>query len=208
MQLCASRWAAGAAPRQQCRSPAVAAAARPRPQHGAAAAAAGGSGSAGSPGGDSAGDSSSSSSTSSSSGSDGGLRGRWRRMHADSAALRAQLSSYGLAGVVAYGLLNTLYYCAAFAAAFTFADVPHGLGAQAAAREAAKVLGLVWAGSQVTKLLRAGGALALAPAVDRGLGVAVERLRLRSKGQAFALVVGGCLALAAAVFGGVVAAHA
>jgi hypothetical protein len=59
----------------------------------------------------------------------------------------------------------------------------------------------------VTKLLRAGGALALAPAVDKGLELAVQKLKLSSKQQAFALVVAACLALAAAVFVVVVAIH-
>ena len=62
--------------------------------------------------------------------------------------------------------------------------------------------------SQVTKLLRAGGALALAPVVDQGLVLAVQKFRLQSKQQAFGLVVAACLMLAAAVFGFVVAVHA
>jgi hypothetical protein len=60
---------------------------------------------------------------------------------------------------------------------------------------------------QVTKLLRAGGALAFAPVLDKGLELAVQKFGLKSKQQAFALVVAACLALAAAVFGAVVATH-
>ncbi|KAG6781584.1 hypothetical protein POTOM_014495 [Populus tomentosa] len=43
------------------------------------------------------------------------------------------------------------------------------MGYFAAAERFLKVMAMVWAGSQVTKLVRAGGALALAPFVDRGL---------------------------------------
>eukprot|EP00775_Hariotina_reticulata_P012466 gene12466-12601_t len=82
------------------------------------------------------------------------------------------------------------------------------LGWQAAARKAAEVFAIVWAGSQVTKLLRAAGALGLAPVVDRGLGLAVDKLQLKSKQQALVMVVVICVGLAAAVFASVVAAHA
>lgn len=65
-----------------------------------------------------------------------------------------------------------------------------------------------FAATQVTKLVRAGAALAFAPVVDRCLVWAVEKLKLDSKQQAFSLVVAACLALAAVVFGAVVAVHA
>lgn len=57
-------------------------------------------------------------------------------------------------------------------------------------------------------MLRAAGALAFAPVVDKGLTWAVEKFRLRDKQQAFGLVVAACLTLAATVFGFVVAVHA
>ncbi|WIA36704.1 hypothetical protein OEZ86_007980 [Tetradesmus obliquus] len=154
------------------------------------------------------GGSSGSSSSSSSSSSNSSLLGTLQKWNQDTRKLREQLQSLGLAGVVAYGLFNTLYYTVAFLVVwFTVANVPAGLGAQAAMRKAAEVFALVWAGSQVTKLLRSGGALAFAPVVDKGLEAAVAKLRLKSKQQAFALVVAACLALAAAVFGAVVAMH-
>jgi hypothetical protein len=49
---------------------------------------------------------------------------------------------------------------------------------------------------QVTKLLRAGAALACAPLIDRGL----QRLGVRDKRKAYALIVLGCVCLAAGVF--------
>lgn len=66
----------------------------------------------------------------------------------------------------------------------------------------------VWAGSQVTKLLRAGGALAMAPLVDRGLALLQQQLHLKTMQQAFVVVVAACLAVAGALFGFVVALHA
>ncbi len=77
-----------------------------------------------------------------------------------------------------------------------------------AARRFVEVFAMVWAGSQVTKLLRAGGALALAPLVDSGMGWIQQRLRLRSKRQVCVLIVATCLLLAAALFGTVVVLHA
>ena len=57
---------------------------------------------------------------------------------------------------------------------------------------------------QVTQLLRAGAALACAPLIDAGL----EKLGARDKRQAYLLIVLGCVVLASAVMGCVVALHA
>lgn len=62
----------------------------------------------------------------------------------------------------------------------------------------------MWAGSQVTKLLRAGAALACAPLIDQGL----DRLGLQDKRKAYTLVVVGCIVLALVVMGLVIATHA
>eukprot|EP00983_Pelagomonas_calceolata_P002708 90301-Pelagomonas_calceolata.AAC.4 len=48
-------------------------------------------------------------------------------------------------------------------------QVPQGLGAAAAVRSFLTVFATVWAGSQVTKIARAAGALFLAPFVDRAM---------------------------------------
>jgi hypothetical protein len=67
---------------------------------------------------------------------------------------------------------------------------------------------MVWAGSQVTKLARAGAALAFAPLVDRGLDWLAGLLKLPGKREAFFVVVAACVGLALALFGGVVLTHA
>ncbi|KAK9161891.1 hypothetical protein Syun_008232 [Stephania yunnanensis] len=51
---------------------------------------------------------------------------------------------------------------------FYFAPVPRRMRYAATIQRFLKVMAMVWAGSQVTKLARAAGALALAPLVDKG----------------------------------------
>jgi hypothetical protein len=57
---------------------------------------------------------------------------------------------------------------------------------------------------QVTKLLRAGAALACAPLIDKGL----DRLGLQDKRTAYLFIVLGCIILACVVMGVVIALHA
>lgn len=63
-----------------------------------------------------------------------------------------------------------------------------------------KIMAVLWAGSQVTKIVRAGGALALAPFVDRGLSWFTVKFEFESQGKAFMAVVGCCFGLAALLF--------
>ena len=62
------------------------------------------------------------------------------------------------------------------------------------------MLSVVWAGSQVTKLLRMSAALALSPASARLLRKVQSALRLKSQGQAAAIVTALCFLLALTVF--------
>jgi hypothetical protein len=71
--------------------------------------------------------------------------------------------------VLSYGLFNSLYYAGTFLFIWYMAKVPMGLGWRCAIQRCAEVLALTWAGSQVTKVARAGAALLFAPLVDRGL---------------------------------------
>jgi hypothetical protein len=57
---------------------------------------------------------------------------------------------------------------------------------------------------QVTKLLRAGAALACAPLIDKGL----DAVGMHDKRKAYLLIVLGCVVLASAVMGMVVLLHA
>eukprot|EP00898_Chlorokybus_atmophyticus_P005368 jgi/Chlat1/5832/Chrsp4S00493 len=106
----------------------------------------------------------------------GGVAGWWRGLRAENARLVAQLRGLGLAGVLSYGLLNTLYYTVAFLVVWTtVVKVPRSLGLAGAAQRFVQVMAMVWAGSQITKLPRAAGAVVLAPFVDGALTVFMER---------------------------------
>ncbi|XP_047047675.1 uncharacterized protein LOC124652679 [Lolium rigidum] len=117
--------------------------------------------------------------------------------------LLEKLKRYGAAGVLAYGLLNTVYYVTTFLLVwFRFSPAPGRMGYAAAVERFLKLMAMVWAGSQVTKVLRAGGALAMAPFVDRGLKWFTIKFNFKSEGKAFATIVGLCFALAAVMFVG------
>ncbi|KAJ8749331.1 hypothetical protein K2173_018815 [Erythroxylum novogranatense] len=95
-----------------------------------------------------------------------------------------KLKRYGISGVLAYGLLNTAYYLTTFLLVwFYVAPAPGKLGFLAAVERFFKVMATVWAGSQVTKLARAGGALALAPFVDEGLSWFTIKFKFDSQGK-------------------------
>lgn len=112
-----------------------------------------------------------------------------------------KLRRYGISGLLSYGLLNTAYYLTTFLIVWLYvAPAPGRMGYLAAAQRFLKVMAMVWAGSQVTKLLRAGGALALAPFVDRGLSWFTVRFHFESQGKAFAAIVGVCFGLAMVLF--------
>ncbi|KAM3233284.1 hypothetical protein P3L10_018643 [Capsicum annuum] len=112
-----------------------------------------------------------------------------------------RLRRYGVAGVLSYGLLNTAYYLTTFLIVwFYVAPSPGRMGYLPAVERFLKVMAMVWAGSQVTKLIRAGGALALAPFVDRGLSWFTTKMKFKSQGKAFAVVAGFCFGLAFMLF--------
>ncbi|PIN14060.1 hypothetical protein CDL12_13297 [Handroanthus impetiginosus] len=94
-----------------------------------------------------------------------------------------KLRRYGVSGILSYGLLNTAYYLTTFLVVWFL-----------------KVMAMVWAGSQVTKLIRAGGALALAPFVDRGLSWFTVKFGFESQGKAFMAIAGLCFGLAFLMF--------
>nr|XP_043620876.1 uncharacterized protein LOC122592658 [Erigeron canadensis] len=118
-----------------------------------------------------------------------------------SSEILKKLSRYGLSGILSYGLLNTAYYLSAFLVAwFYIAPAPGKMGYFTAVKRFVKLMAMVWAGSQVTKLLRAGGALALAPVVDKGLSWFISKFRFKSQAKAFTVIVGCCFGLAAVMF--------
>lgn len=120
-------------------------------------------------------------------------------------SVRDKLAAAGLAGIVAYGIFNTLYYTVAFLMVFKIAKIPSGQGLAASAQAVAKILAVVWAGSQVTKLVRAGAALLAVPFVDALLSFIKQKFSLDSKRDAFLRVIfPACILVAVVLFGGVI----
>ena len=117
------------------------------------------------------------------------------------------LRRYGLAGVLSYGILNTLWYASSFATAWLYvAQVPKGAGLAASAGAAGRVFAIAWAGSQVTKAARIGAAALGAPLADSLMDRIRKGMDLPSRRAAFGVAVACCAAVAAAVVGGFVVA--
>ncbi|CBI29320.3 unnamed protein product, partial [Vitis vinifera] len=87
-----------------------------------------------------------------------------------------------------------------FCILFYIALEPRRMGYLVAVERFVKIMAMVWAGSQVTKLVRARGALALAPIVDRGLSWFTVKFRFESQGKAFMAIVGFYFRLALILF--------
>ncbi|XP_010266750.1 PREDICTED: uncharacterized protein LOC104604181 [Nelumbo nucifera] len=112
-----------------------------------------------------------------------------------------KLRRYGIAGILSYGLLNTVYYLTTFLSVWLFVLPSSGkMGYVAAVERFLKIMAMVWAGSQVTKVVRAGGALALAPFVDKGLSWFTVTFKFESQGKAFMAIVSLCFILALLLF--------
>nr|XP_004516531.1 uncharacterized protein LOC101500524 isoform X3 [Cicer arietinum] len=112
-----------------------------------------------------------------------------------------KLKRYGVSGILSYGLLNTAYYLTTFLFVWFYIAPAQGkMGYTSAVKRFLKLLAMVWAGSQVTKLARAAGALAMAPFVDRGLSWFTDKFKFQSQGKAFMAIVGFCFGLALIVF--------
>ncbi|KAL5707656.1 hypothetical protein ACHQM5_018529 [Ranunculus cassubicifolius] len=112
-----------------------------------------------------------------------------------------RLKKYGLSGILSYGLLNTVYYLTTFCFVwFYVAPSPGRMGYVAAVERFLKIMAMVWVGSQVTKIARAAGALALAPLVSKGLTWFTVKFNLESEGKAFMAAVGVCIGIALLLF--------
>jgi len=122
-------------------------------------------------------------------------------------ALAAQVKDLGMAGMTAYGILNTLYYTLAFTTAWSFRVIPANLSLAAAFRVAGECMALVWAGSQVTKIARLGLAVAGAPKMDQGIKSVCAKTGWAYR-NVFSCVVFGCFLGSAAFFSMLVVAKA
>lgn len=119
--------------------------------------------------------------------------------------LQSKLVSAGLPALISYGLMNTLYYVVAFSISYWSYGALGGQPSQTPGlrgqyRHALVIFSLVWAGSQVTKLLRLSVALVLAPTTAKILDLVQAKLGLRSQGQAAVVVTLLCLFFAFTAF--------
>eukprot|EP00903_Cladosiphon_okamuranus_P021796 g20042.t1 len=104
------------------------------------------------------------------------------------------VKKYGSAGLVAYGLLNGIWYTGGI----TYVMLgPMGLvpatgieeTISASVKQLGKVVGLVWLGSQATKPVRYALAALLSPAADRLIDATQRRLGLSKKAEAVKILV-------------------
>jgi len=115
------------------------------------------------------------------------------------AALKDKLASTGRAGLLAYGILNFVYYSTVtfFAWRLLLLRSPvvapglaFGQRVQATAAKLGSVAGIVWAGSQVTKVFRLSGAIVMAPVVDKLMSWTQTKFNLTSRNAAFWAIIG------------------
>lgn len=125
----------------------------------------------------------------------------------------AQLQRAGQSGILAYGLLNMMYYTTVTGIVFYckrdkfmalrtnrsfwqlfFASVNYMGG----------VAAIVWAGSQVTKLFRMSGAIVLAPFAQKLLSYTQKRFCIQSEQRAFWVLVASILSMTLSFYGALI----
>lgn len=89
--------------------------------------------------------------------------------------MQAKFKELGTGAVIAYGITNICYYVPVFAIMLGKA------GTGFSGKEIAAAWAVTWAGSQVTKPIRAALAVALAPFMNRVIGAWRERKRAGAK---------------------------
>ena len=100
-----------------------------------------------------------------------------------------------------------LYYTLAFTTAWTLRTLPPETTVATAFKIAAETISLVWAGSQVTKLARAGLALASAPRCDALMRWMVAKTGMRYEAT-FTVITLGCFLGSAGLFALLIVAKA
>jgi hypothetical protein len=111
--------------------------------------------------------------------------------------LKEKLASTGRAGLLAYGLLNFAYYSIVTAVTWHFSMSKYPLAPgldfsrriQLTVAKLGSVAGIVWAGSQVTKIFRMSGAVVMAPVVDNLMAWCQTKFNLKSRNGAFWAIV-------------------
>ena len=113
--------------------------------------------------------------------------------------LKEKLAKSGRAGILAYGILNFMYYSIITAITWHFtisrlsiSDFSQCISLtekfQFLITKLGSVMGIVWAGSQVTKVFRISGAIFLAPLCDILMAKCQSSFNLKSRNQAFWII--------------------
>jgi len=109
--------------------------------------------------------------------------------------LTSTLGAAGQSGLIAYGLLNLLYYTVATAIFWQVSA--HKFVGERLLQRAAKVSSMVWLGSQTTKIFRLTGAVVMAPLADKLLTSMQDKFKISSRDKTFwiltSLILGTCL---------------
>ncbi|CAM6093366.1 unnamed protein product [Calypogeia fissa] len=113
----------------------------------------------------------------------------WQTWRMNAAELRAKVSKWGLAAVLAYGLFDGITYTTFFVLAFLSYEKSTGKNPAANLKALLGVVVLMWGGNNVTRPFRVAGAAALAPFIDKGLKKMQEILRLPNQLFAFMICV-------------------
>jgi len=127
--------------------------------------------------------------------------------------LKDRLSAAGRGALLSYGVLNFLYYVTLTTVAWTFSSAGRAEAVSVAALSPStltrrisvaavrlgKVMGIVWAGSQITKPFRITGSVIMAPFADKLLIWFQRKFQLKNSETAFATLC-ACLLGSTAVF--------
>ena len=92
----------------------------------------------------------------------------------------------GQAGLIAYGLLNMLYYGGVTLIAWIITSEKYA--SEKALSRLAKVSSTVWIGSQVTKAFRIGGAIFMAPFINKLMDRFQNYFKISSRNKTFAIM--------------------
>ena len=92
----------------------------------------------------------------------------------------------GQAGLIAYGLLNMLYYGGVTLIAWIITSEKYAT--EKALTRLAKVSSTVWIGSQVTKAFRIGGAIFMAPFINKLMDRFQNYFKISSRNKTFAIM--------------------
>lgn len=113
--------------------------------------------------------------------------------------LQERLATSGRAGLLAYGILNCLYYISvtAITCYITMRKYPFVISSGASFTQRVQfvlsrlgsVAGTVWVGSQITKVFRLSGAVVCAPVVDTLMVKCQKYFKLPSRNAAFWFIV-------------------